>query len=440
VKGGNYGWRMFEGFHTFNNPGGTAPPDYVPPVVEYGHSFGASVTGGYVYRGAALPSLRGSYVYADFGSGRIWALVHDGTQLVSNTEIADTTRNITSFGEDADGELLVCAYDGRLYRMEESGGGPSPAFPQTLSATGLFTNVVSLTPAPGLLEYDVNARLWSDGARKRRWLALPGEADITFSASGAWAFPQGTVLVKHFEIDVPPQSTRRLETRVLVHEESGWRGYTYRWNPAGTEANLLADGATETLTVRDPAAPGGIREQTWQYPSRADCLACHTEAAGRVLGLNTRQLNRDFIFPVKIDNQLRAWNHIGLFTTDIGDTTVYEAMPDPDDTGAPLIARTRAYLDANCAMCHRPGGPTPVDIDVRWSTPISLANLIDVLAATPVDGAPGRVRVAPTDRAASDLWERMRRTDAYGMPPLAHGVPHQSAVDLTGAWIDAGAD
>ncbi len=118
-KGRNYGWNVMEGNHCFNPSTGCDPSGLTPPVWEYGHDVGAAVTGGYVYRGASAPDLFGKYVYADFGSGRIWALTYDGAKA-SNEELFDTTLAIASFGVDERGELYLCAFDGRIYRIAGS--------------------------------------------------------------------------------------------------------------------------------------------------------------------------------------------------------------------------------------------------------------------------------------------------------------------------------
>lgn len=119
VKGGNYGWDLFEGNLDYENPGGVDIDTTERPVLDYGRSEGSTVVGGYVYRGPGVPSLQGAYVYADFGSGRIWALVWNGASVVSNTEIAGVS-SPASFGEDFAGELHICSFDGNIYRLEEN--------------------------------------------------------------------------------------------------------------------------------------------------------------------------------------------------------------------------------------------------------------------------------------------------------------------------------
>ena len=116
TPGLNYGWNVLEGSRCFLGPD-CDTAGLVPPVTEYGHDKGCSVTGGYVYRGTRLPSLYGAYVYGDFCTGRIWALRHDGSEVTEHLEIADTKLRISAFGEDRAGELYVLSFDGGIYRL-----------------------------------------------------------------------------------------------------------------------------------------------------------------------------------------------------------------------------------------------------------------------------------------------------------------------------------
>ena len=113
----NYGWNTMEGAHCFRPPSGCDREGLEMPVMEYGREGGCSVTGGYVYRGSRLPSLYGAYVYGDFCSGRIWALRHDGTQITEHLELVDSDLQISSFGEDRDGELYILSFDKKIYRL-----------------------------------------------------------------------------------------------------------------------------------------------------------------------------------------------------------------------------------------------------------------------------------------------------------------------------------
>ena len=119
VRGANYGWSVMEASHCFRPSTGCDGSDLTPPVIEYGREGGCSITGGYVYRGARLPSLLGAYVYGDFCSGKIWALRHDGAGVAEHMLIVDSDPSISSFGEDELGDMFVVSLDGGIHRLVE---------------------------------------------------------------------------------------------------------------------------------------------------------------------------------------------------------------------------------------------------------------------------------------------------------------------------------
>ena len=188
------------------------------------------------------------------------------------------------------------------------------AFPSVLSATGAFANVGTLTPYPGLIPYTVNSPLWSDGAHKSRWIAVPNngppytsDEQISFVPVGEWSFPNGTVFVKHFELTVNEITgeRKRLETRLLVRNSNGGvYGVTYKWRADNTDADLLPSSLDEDIPIT--TSTGGTRIQKWSYPSRGQCLVCHNTVANFVLGFRTHQLNGNFTYPStgRTDNQI----------------------------------------------------------------------------------------------------------------------------------------
>jgi uncharacterized repeat protein (TIGR03806 family) len=314
--------------------------------------------------------------------------------------------------------------------------------PPLLSQTGLFSSLVELRPRPELVPYDVQAPLWSDGAAKRRWL-LPGRGPIGFSPAGEWSFPAGTLFVKHFELAVDkehPERKRRLETRLLVVDGTG-NGYgaTYKWRPDSRDADLLPDSLSEDVVIQTARGP---RKQTWYYPSRADCLACHTPAAKFVLGVKTRQLNGSFTYPTTgvRDNQLRTWNHLGLFRSPLDESQIagLARLSPPGEEQAPLEKRARSYLDANCAHCHRPGNLIRATFDARFDTPLERQGLLDAATVSDSLGLRDPRVIACGDPARSMVLERMRRGDKFHMPPLATNVRDEAAVKVLEAWIRKG--
>jgi uncharacterized repeat protein (TIGR03806 family) len=311
-----------------------------------------------------------------------------------------------------------------------------------LSQTGAFADTPRLIPAPGLIPYVVNAPLWSDGAVKTRWMALPGEEKIAFAEKGEWAFPNGTVFVKHFELPVDeahPDVRRRLETRLLVRDASGSAyGVAYKWRADNSDADLVTDAVTEDIAIH--TASGATRTQSWYFPSQTDCIRCHTPAAGYVLGPKTRQLNGDMLYPatqVK-DNQLRALNHVALFNPPIDETKVagLEKLTPISDASAAVETRVRSYLDSNCSQCHRPGGVHAL-WDARFETPLSTAAILNGLSINKLGIAGARV-VRPGDVDHSVLYRRMNALDPVAkMPPVARNTIDPVAVDAVRQWIAA---
>jgi uncharacterized repeat protein (TIGR03806 family) len=315
--------------------------------------------------------------------------------------------------------------------------------PPRLSQTGAFKSVRDLSPSDSLIPYDINVSFYSDGAAKSRWVSVPtGSAStskIHFAPTGEWQFPNGTVFVKHFEValdETRPELKRRLETRLLVRDSTGGvYGATYKWKADNSDAELLVSNLTETLEIRTAS---GMRTQTWYYPSRQDCRTCHTSMAGGVLGLKTRQLNRDFSFPSGIvDNELRAWNHIGLFEPALkeADPGSYDSLARANDSTRSLTDRARSYLDVNCAYCHRPGG-TVAYFDARYDTRLERQGLVD--GSVLIDEGLDKARViAPADTWRSVALLRISNLEGLKMPPLAHETLDQGGVALLREWIES---
>jgi glucose/arabinose dehydrogenase/mono/diheme cytochrome c family protein len=317
-RGANYGWSVVEGSHPFYPQRKQGPTPISKPFIEHSHAESRSLTGGLVYTGSKLPDLRGAYLYGDWSTGKIWGVRHDKGKITWHKELADTTLQITGFGLDSKGELLIVDWGSGIYQLEPSPRETaSTKFPDKLSETGLFVSVKDHRPDPALIPYSVNAPLWSDGADKERFIALPGTSQIDFTTERGWNFPDGTVLVKTFSLNLGQgdlASKRRIETRLLTRQQGKWAGYSYLWNDEQTEATLVASAGMDKLyAIADAQAPGGRRQQKWHYPSRAECMVCHSRAANFVLGPSVLQMNKDHDYGGVIDNQLRALEHIGVF-------------------------------------------------------------------------------------------------------------------------------
>ncbi len=432
-RGANFGWPHREGFLAGPAGAGPAETPFVDPVHDYPRNLGFSVTGGLVYRAGALPAHHGAYVFADYGSGRIWTLrgAPGATPIV---EQVASDAGIAGFGiNPRTGDLLVANVNqGQIRRLVPA----NVAAPTTLGATGAFADVATLAPAPGVVAYDTNVDFWSDHASKRRWFALPTLAGgFGFAAEGNWTHPAGAVWVKHFDLELTrgdPATRRRIETRFLVKTTDGAYGLSYRWNDAQTDATLVpAAGADLDLAINDG---GVIRTQRWRFPGQGECLACHTPQGGHALSFNTRQLNLSFPYPAGAENQLTALADAGYLTAPVPPPTALPALAAAEDLTASLALRARSHLDANCSPCHQPGGPTTGSWDARLGTPLSIAGLVDGALAN-VGADPANRVIAPGDLVHSILHARLGGTDGGRMPPLASNERDLAGEALIAAWI-----
>jgi hypothetical protein len=223
----------------------TPATNFNDPVHDYGRGLGSSVTGGYVYRGAAIPGLVGSYLFSDYGSGRIWRLVSDGSGGFTSEELLVSSLAVASFGQGNDGELYVVDIGGGgVHKIVPAGGGtPVSPVPTLLSQTGCVNPQNATQPASGLIPYAPAAPFWSDNATKERWLAIPNGTSIGRGSDGDFSFPNGTVLMKHFRLN-----NQLVETRLFMrHPDGDWAGYTYEWNAQRTDATLVQGGKTVTV-------------------------------------------------------------------------------------------------------------------------------------------------------------------------------------------------
>ncbi len=410
TKGGNYGWPLREGSHCFQSPPCDVP-GAIEPVFEYGHVDGYAVTGGVVYRGEH-PALAGSYVFADFMTGRIWAL--DAAQPRDARMLLDSARNVSAFGEDENGELLLVDYGGQVVRLEASKAETSAS--ASLASLGCLDPNRNGEVNPTFTSYDVNSPLWSDGLDKRRWFSLPQDAKIHVADDGKLDLPVGSIVLKEFAAH-----GRRIETRMLTRDgENSWLGYTFQWNEAQTDAVLIDD----AVTVDVDGSP-------WTLPSRGQCSACHRTAAGTLLGFVPEQLERG--------DQLDRFAQSGLLDRPVDHASI-TPLVDPYDTSLPDEARARSYLAANCSSCHGGAGSPQGVIDFRASIPaaemFTLCQPPRIPLATQRDDEEQPIHIiSPGNPTGSAVVQRMSRTDRGRMPPIGRNRVDFAALDVVSSWI-----
>ena len=434
AAGANFGWPFREAYTDTTRPrpnpliGTLRDPNLALP-----RSSSRCLIGGFVYRGTALPQLYGRYILGDCVSNLVWAAA-DAAGNGPLEELTTAASQLVTFGIDRDGEMYLAGGDSTVYRLAPSGAAVADP-PTLLSQTGAFSDLASLTPAAGFIPYGMNSPLWSDGSTKFRWMGIPNDGlpnsadeQITASLQGDWAFPVGTVFIKHFELPLSTGASRRLETRFLVHGTDGrYWGVTYRWRPDGSDAELLTDGLDED-----------IDGQTWHYPSRAECLQCHNTAANQVLGPRTAQFNRPQYYPTTgiTANQVSTLDSLGFLSTSLGPAGSWPAAESLDTLSATLEVRVKSYLSSNCAHCHRPGGQGRGEFDTRFETSLAASNIVEGSLADDL-GIPNAQVIAPQSPESSVMFQRLEFIGGAQMPPLARNIVHDAAVEHFREWIMA---
>lgn len=394
-KGKNYGWNVMEGTTCFGADTCDTSQS-VPPIYEYQHPEALAIVAGVVYRGSKIPALQGSLLHADWAMNWLRALDRqpDGTW---KTRFLDYGHWTAGFAEDPVSRevSLVDLVTGGVYRIEANDA--AGVMPKTLRATGCADDADLASAAKGFFAYDVNMPLWSDGADKRRFFALPPGGQILVGDHGFFDLPPGSVAFKSFSLANKP-----IEVRLLVHHKNGeWAGYSYMVRDDGSDADLVS----ETTDKQ-------IGDQTWTYPGRSQCNGCHNNRSHRPLGLEVAQMN------LGSPNQLDALSRVGTFNPPLPPASALPKLLRRDDPDS--NEWTRSYLHANCGSCHRKNGILISNMDMRYWTALPDMNMCRPPLASRYD-AKGDV-FQPGDPDDSVLMARVSRRGPGQMPPLASHV------------------
>ncbi|UAB79440.1 hypothetical protein INR77_07190 [Erythrobacter sp. SCSIO 43205] len=302
--------------------------------------------------------------------------------------------------------------------------------PRTLAEYGFFLDAAARSPAPGLIPYELNTPLWSDGADKLRYIYLPeGEmldTDGDLDNPGLLQFPVGSAIIKTFAF-----GERYVETRVLVHRADGWVALPYRWNQEQTEARLALAGARIPITT-----PSG-EEISYRIPNKNQCKSCHSKDGEIVpIGPKVRNLSFRWLTRMALDGHIK---NILVKDPIEGPLPVGGSrMPEWNDEDASTEVLARAYLDVNCAHCHQPGGgASNSGLDLRWEQSDRFAIGVNKPPVAAGRGAGGLlVSIEPGAPERSILVHRMDSNDpGVAMPELGRSTIDRKAVALMRKWI-----
>lgn len=312
--------------------------------------------------------------------------------------------------------------------------------PETLSAFGFFDDLGGHKPAEGVVPYDLATPLFTDFAVKFRYVFVPPGQSAAYNPDEALDFPVGSALVKTFaypaDFAKPAEAIHMVETRVLLHGEKGWQAYAYVWNEAQTDATLKLAGARLPMSFRD--ASGKDVTFTYAVPNKNQCKGCHVlSGAISPIGPKARNLNRPV--PAGGENQLAEWTRLGILAG-APDASAAPAVPDWRDESQPLDARARAWLDINCAHCHRAEGPASNSgLFLTWGEQDPTALGVHKRPVAAGRGAGDlEFDIAPGDPAHSILMRRVESAEpGIMMPELGRSLTDPAAVALLARWIES---
>ena len=296
------------------------------------------------------------------------------------------------------------------------------AAPPSLSSFGFFDGRAD-RPNPAMIGYTLRTPLFSDYAVKQRWIVLPPGGRMQASGAGLVQFPVGTAIIKSFGYP-GEDGLRIIETRLLLHRASGWVALPYVWRADGTDADLRLGGARVPVSFTDPS--GTRREISYAVPNRNQCKSCHQQnEAMTPIGPQLRNLDLDAHGRAQMDGA--DWSGPRL------------PVWDNPATGTEAD-RARAYLDVNCAHCHRPGGlasNSGLYLEYERATGYDTGVLRRPVAAGRGSGGHA-FDIAPGDAASSILPYRMDSIDpGIAMPELGRATVHNEGVALVREWINA---
>jgi uncharacterized repeat protein (TIGR03806 family) len=304
-----------------------------------------------------------------------------------------------------------------------------------LSEYNLFEEpLVKLMPAEGVLPYDLNASLFSDYATKQRFIYVPKGKITAYDTADALNFPVGTILVKHFSYTLPTGDNMIVETRLLLHRSSGWDAEVYEWNDEQTEATRLVVGKEKTISFfRD----GSVITSRYLIPNKNQCKTCHAFGNKIIpIGPKIGNLNRMYHYEGGPQSQIDKWVEHQILAPPSGRVPKW---PDYTSAGESIGLRARAYLEVNCAHCHRrEGSASNSGLYLRYHNYDSLSY---GFYKTPVAAGAGsgglHYDIVPGKADESILYYRMNSTNVkLRMPELGRSLIDDQGVAIIKEWIN----
>lgn len=296
-------------------------------------------------------------------------------------------------------------------------------------------------PVYGVLPYEPISGLFTDYAKKSRYVWMPYEVQAEFNGDGnIMEFPVGTVLIKTFYYNdvLPGMNQQIIETRLMINKPEGWIFADYIWNEAQTEAALDVNGQGGFVEI-DWLENGDPKSVNYRIPATSECLTCHKNFGDAIpIGVKPQNLNSQFSYEDGTANQLEKWIDMGYLADNLpADINTVVAW---DDTSQSLELRVRSYMDINCASCHTDGGHCdyrPLRLAFEDSADeVNMGVCVD--PQTPIPEFKNDKLITPGDADNSILFFRMVTTEEqYRMPLLGRTLAHDEGVEMVRQWINS---
>jgi len=314
------------------------------------------------------------------------------------------------------------------------------SFREKLSDYGIFQGKLNeLQPVAGVIHYELATPLFTDYALKDRMIILPPGQQMKYAASGPLDFPDSTIILKHFSYRDTSGNKVLIETRMLFRDpaDHNWKVMNYLWNGDQTDAVKHITGAKIPLTLLDDE--GNRHSTVYMVPNTNDCKRCHVSNS-ILTPVGPKASNLNLVHSGMQQNQLIQWAAEGKLSglPGIQDVPVMPAWNDAQQGS--LEQRARAYIDVNCAHCHRRGGDaenTGLYLEYEQTDPDHLGIMKEPVSAGA--GAGGlNYDIIPGNAQHSIFVYRMNSTEpGTAMPELARTLIHAEGVQLVTAWINA---
>lgn len=311
---------------------------------------------------------------------------------------------------------------------------------QTLSEYNFFNGELKdLEPVYGVLPYDMITPLFSEYAKKKRFVWMPENVSASYvSDHDIIDFPLGTILIKNFYYDniLPNNTTKIIETRLQIRKEEGWVFANYVWNEEQTEASFDLSGSYQSINF---IANGEPKSVNYQVPAASQCLTCHKtdNAEPMPIGVKPNSLNKAIAYANETKNQLQKWVEIGYLSDNVPESIA--TVVNWEDESEPLELRARSYLDINCAHCHADNRHCDYrPVRFAYNETEDLVNTgVCVDADDVFDPALTKI-IEPGNSERSILSFRIKSVEqSTRMPLLARTIQHKEGIQLIDAWINS---